>query len=725
MKSITNDGSAPAATALIVGAREPQREVFLTAHAYEPNASNNVAGVALCLEAARVLAEVIRSGQLPPPRRSIRFFHGLEMFGLYAYAMRNRDSFGKAIGGMTLDCLGYADQRGVVEKMELLRIPFLNPSFVHALSEEVLRDSARKLGLEFCAREGFTSNDDIVQDPLFGPGWAFVNGTAWQKAGFYHTNADTVDKLSPERMAEFAAGAATVAYLAASAGPDEAKALSRMSFNRAAKQISSTCHLALAGLSTDPDATRARGLKLHAFRSVAIPAAIAEIESSAQLLPEGDQESFKKGLAGLTAGFRAFAEGEIGSALLAMATTVGDVPARFTRRRLAGIELEAASMTPTRKIPGCLGLGTLPAEARKEAEALTGCYRAEEYWSFFAPEGYWFDGKRSLLDAALAAYGTAGWDRPEAPAQRNAAIERYMTFARFLEKHGCLDIARKPVSRPVSKEAIIAGVRSIGIKAGDLVMVHSSLSQFGEVAGGPDAVIDALVEVVTPEGVLAMPAFTNTAVGEADPPFDPASSVAYTGSISNTFWRRPGVLRHGQYTHSIAARGTRAAEFLQSEDLSDTFDRRGPWGRLLDWNGKLLCFGETMGANTYLHALEAWLLSYLDRAFARVSDGGKEKEVFIKNYPNGCRGGWYSKRREAEYFKRLNARGVYRETKIGEAAALVVNVRDFTREMHQLFKEDPAILLHKSGCLPCAERRARLAGWTVPEKLPDAGRPGT
>jgi hypothetical protein len=41
-------------------------------------------------------------------------------------------------------------------------------------------------------------------------------------------------------------------------------------------------------------------------------------------------------------------------------------------------------------------------------------------------------------------------------------------------------------------------------------------------------------------------------------------------------------------------------------------------------------------------------------------------------------------------------------------------VRDFTGAMHRLFQEDPAILLHKTGCLPCAERRARLFGWAVP-----------
>ncbi|MDO9541563.1 MAG: AAC(3) family N-acetyltransferase, partial [Kiritimatiellia bacterium] len=256
-------------------------------------------------------------------------------------------------------------------------------------------------------------------------------------------------------------------------------------------------------------------------------------------------------------------------------------------------------------------------------------------------------------------------------------------------------------------------------KPGDLVIAHSSLSQFGKVQGGADTVIDALIEVIGYEGILTMPAFTETADSKKGPPFDPASSIAYTGIISNTFWQREGVLRNSQPTHSLAAWGRRAAEFLQSDNLSDTFDWNGPWGRLYRWNGKILVFGEIMDTTTYLHALEGWFLSYLDKAYARVKQGNNEKLVYIVNYPSGCRGGWYGLKRTSRHFQQLYSKGLYREVKIGAAAALAINVRDLTREIHSLFKEDPTVLLHKSGCFACAERRARLVGWKIPETLPD------
>jgi hypothetical protein len=48
----------------------------------------------------------------------------------------------------------------------------------------------------------------------------------------------------------------------------------------------------------------------------------------------------------------------------------------------------------------------------------------------------------------------------------------------------------------VTKEEIKRGLEKLGLKTGSIVMVHSSLSSFGYVEGGADAVIDALFEVV-------------------------------------------------------------------------------------------------------------------------------------------------------------------------------------------------------------------------------------
>ncbi len=54
-------------------------------------------------------------------------------------------------------------------------------------------------------------------------------------------------------------------------------------------------------------------------------------------------------------------------------------------------------------------------------------------------------------------------------------------------------------SKPViGRQTIQDGLRGLGLGAGDLVVVHSSLSSFGWVDGGADAVIDALLAAVAP-----------------------------------------------------------------------------------------------------------------------------------------------------------------------------------------------------------------------------------
>src|SRR6202042_671272 len=55
-----------------------------------------------------------------------------------------------------------------------------------------------------------------------------------------------------------------------------------------------------------------------------------------------------------------------------------------------------------------------------------------------------------------------------------------------------------------STQELTNDFRKLGIRAGDSVMLHASVSAVGEVAGGPDAIHLALKSVLTPEGTLMM-----------------------------------------------------------------------------------------------------------------------------------------------------------------------------------------------------------------------------
>lgn len=57
----------------------------------------------------------------------------------------------------------------------------------------------------------------------------------------------------------------------------------------------------------------------------------------------------------------------------------------------------------------------------------------------------------------------------------------------------------------ILKDEIIQKLKEAGLKSGDTVMVHTFLGKMGYVCGGAQAVIEALMEVVSDSGTIMMP----------------------------------------------------------------------------------------------------------------------------------------------------------------------------------------------------------------------------
>jgi len=55
---------------------------------------------------------------------------------------------------------------------------------------------------------------------------------------------------------------------------------------------------------------------------------------------------------------------------------------------------------------------------------------------------------------------------------------------------------------------LVRDLRALGVAAGQVLMVHSSLSSLGRVLGGAPAVVRALLAALGPNGTLVMPAFS-------------------------------------------------------------------------------------------------------------------------------------------------------------------------------------------------------------------------
>ncbi len=141
------------------------------------------------------------------------------------------------------------------------------------------------------------------------------------------------------------------------------------------------------------------------------------------------------------------------------------------------------------------------------------------------------------------------------------------------------------------------------------MLVHSSLSKLGLVAGGAGSVIEALLQVLGPKGTLLMPSFPfDTYVEDylaANSIFNVRTTPSRMGAITEAFRLRPGVHRSLHPTHSVAAFGP-GASYLTSTHHEDsrTFGARSPFHKLCERGGWILLVGVDFHSMTNLHVVE-------------------------------------------------------------------------------------------------------------------------
>jgi aminoglycoside 3-N-acetyltransferase len=156
-----------------------------------------------------------------------------------------------------------------------------------------------------------------------------------------------------------------------------------------------------------------------------------------------------------------------------------------------------------------------------------------------------------------------------------------------------------------ARERIAVDLRSVGVRPGSAMLVHSSLSALGAVPGGADTVIAALGDALGDAGTLLMPALSYLHVDAARPVFDLRATPSNVGAIPERFRLAPGTLRSAHPTHSVCARGPLAQRLLADHHLDRTpCGPRSAFSRLRDVDGDILFIGCGLAPNTSMHAIE-------------------------------------------------------------------------------------------------------------------------
>jgi aminoglycoside 3-N-acetyltransferase len=178
------------------------------------------------------------------------------------------------------------------------------------------------------------------------------------------------------------------------------------------------------------------------------------------------------------------------------------------------------------------------------------------------------------------------------------------------------------VTVPATAESLAADLRALGVREGMTLLVHASLSSLGWVCGGPQAMVQALLEVLGDTGTLVMPTHTT---GNSDPAqwcnppvpehwwqvirdhmpaFTPASPTRGMGAIAEYFRTLPHVSRSAHPQHSFAATGRYERAILRDHKLESGLGEDSPLARIYDLGGHVLLLGAGHRSNTSLHLSE-------------------------------------------------------------------------------------------------------------------------
>lgn len=253
---------------------------------------------------------------------------------------------------------------------------------------------------------------------------------------------------------------------------------------------------------------------------------------------------------------------------------------------------------------------------------------------------------------------------------------------------------RKREKIHVTKEDIKRGLRRLGLKRGDVVGVHSSLSSFGYVEGGVDAVIDALLETVGEEGTIVMPTYSTNREDVKRTqrevelgvtwkskilPYDPKETPCWTGKIPDTFRKRKGAIRSLNPTHSLAAIGPKANELIQG------------WNKLLEADGYILLLGVDLSCCSAMHLAEKevqlplHILEKIEPPSELLEKYGPDLgwpkwDIGYGPYPD------FAKMEEP-----CKEHGIMKEVKIGEATVKLLRLRELISLYAEYLREDPEL----------------------------------
>jgi aminoglycoside 3-N-acetyltransferase len=241
-------------------------------------------------------------------------------------------------------------------------------------------------------------------------------------------------------------------------------------------------------------------------------------------------------------------------------------------------------------------------------------------------------------------------------------------------------------------DGLVTGFKKIGLTNGDVVLVHSSFKSLGEVKGGPQKVVDALVSVVGEKGTVIFPNF-NFDFSRYGTTWNIKDTPSHMGIISEFARKDPRSLKvfHPIYSFSIIGKH---AEKLVKNKYKGGYSKESVFNKLRILDGKIIHIDTIYKGSTFFHHVEEMV--QVDYKFFKeftgfVIDKNEKKindtfELYVRDLDRGI------VTDVTKISKILEKKEIMKNGEIGDATVWYMKAEDVFQCTEDAIKKDPHVL---------------------------------
>jgi aminoglycoside 3-N-acetyltransferase len=676
------DGVIPVVSGHLPGIEA--EEIVLTGHYDEFGADDNCSQIAVGLEVLRAIRTLVENGGIPPLSRGIRLLFPMEARGFNALVQDPEETKNIRLG-LNIDTVG-TDQNTATTLCSLVDSFTALPSFAEELLAELLQRTAQENPLFRWRRVGADVIDNVFGEPLLGA----PTPCLYHYSATHHLPLDTPDRIHAPMLLAMARITATYAGFVANAGLNEALWLNELVADHAMQRLQQT---ATGALRNTGDSGHFDSLlqKVEALQEIYN----RRLTSARWLVPQRFVFPSLQNVAVQSDAFigdRRLVPREIyDERFRDLQNRIGhayrEAKARITERAQSFGQSQVSSCTeplpssrcvPVKAFRGFLAFEDLSQHQRELVAEQLGidCVWGAPLW---LQEALMLANGKRTVSEIVTWLTRHGLHTPE--------VRLLEKVFEFLHEQGKVKL------RPyLTQDDVETALQQAGLKPGDAVLGHFSLSRFGYIEGGAEGLIDTLLDLLGPDGTLIMPTFSFSWLGHLA--FNAARTPSRVGVVSDHFWRRSGVQRSPHPTHSFAASGKLASLLLQGHDYTQApLGEHSPINRLANADGKILMFAP-LKSNTSMHVGEYLAgVPFVDFVCS-IMENGARREIVVPRCP------WHVQFEPA--YEKLYARKLIQDVPLGESVIHTMRCADAIAAQAEVARETPEALLRPGcDCLYC------------------------